>query len=175
MVPFREHHIDPLAFTRSTFLLAWSYPCIVFGSLLAIPVYALLTFTPEEIQKWYHFILLIAVAAALSATTNQVHKWSHLRTGVPHWAKLLQKCHLILSFDHHHIHHRPPYMVKYCITNGLANYPLDLIDFWNKLEWVIEKLTGAKPRQDDMRWSKKFHQFSQLSGGNTKSQYHHVE
>ena len=162
MVPFREHHIDPLAFTRTRFLLAWSDMCIGFGSPLGIPVYVLLTFTPEEIQKWYLFLLFVAVFAVLLTSTNQIHKWSHLHTGVPRWAKLLQKCHLILPFDHHHIHHRPSYMVKYCITNGLANYPLDFIDFWNKMEWVIEKLTGAKPRQDDMRWSKKFYQFSQL-------------
>ena len=158
----REHHIDPLAFTRTRFLLAWGDVCIVFGSPLGIPVYALLTFTPEEIQKWYLFLLFVAVIAVLTTSTNQIHKWSHLRAGVPRWARLLQKCHLILPSDHHHIHHYPPHLVKYCITNGLANYPLDYIDFWNKMEWVIEKLTGAKPRQDDMRWSKKFYQFSQL-------------
>ena len=168
----REHHIDPLAFTRTRFLLAWGDVCIVFGSPLGIPVYALLTFTPEEIQKWYLFLLFVAVIAVLTTSTNQIHKWSHLRAGVPRWARLLQKCHLILPSDHHHIHHYPPHLVKYCITNGLANYPLDYIDFWNKMEWVIEKLTGAKPRQDDMRWSKKFYRFSQLSEGKS---YHLVK
>ena len=172
MLTFREHHIDPLAVTRRPFAFVWSQPCLTASLFFMIPVYMLLTYTPEDIQKSYLIILFFSVSAAVGSTTNQVHKWSHLRTGVPRWAKLLQKCHLILSFDHHHIHHHPPYMVKYCITNGLANYPLDFIDFWNKLEWVIEKLTGAKPRQDDMQWSKKLYQ---LSDGNTNSQYHHVE
>ena len=162
MIPFREHHIDPTAFTRRDFLVTWgdlSIPCAI-G--MAFPVTALYTFSPENIKLLYDVIVVWAVGAAVACTNNQTHKWAHTHRGLPGWIKWLQKMHIVLPIEHHHIHHQPPHMIKYCIITGWANYPLDFIDFWRKLEWLIESITGWKPRQDDMKWSKKKKRFLQM-------------
>ena len=153
---FREHHVDPVAVVDTTFLTTWGDTSTIFLLIMAVPVLMLLTFSPENIQSWYHVILFWAVWTGVSSCGFQTHKWSHTPySDLPYIARLLQKMHLALSFQHHHVHHRPPHLVRYCTLNGLANYPLDFIDFWTKLEWVVEKLTGLKPREDDLSWSKR--------------------
>ena len=160
-LPFQDHHADPLRCTRIDFLTTWGDLCIITSSIMMPFVLMLLTFSPENIQNWYLFLVFWTSGIAISSTTNQVHKWSHTHTAVPRWVTLLQNLHVIIATDHHHVHHRPPFLVRYCITNGLANYPLDYIDFWAKLEWVVEKITGLKPRQDEID--------AQLSSGNNNT------
>ena len=110
----------------------------------------LLTFSLENIHTFYYLILYMSVTTAIGSTSNQAHKWAHLRD-LPIWVKLLQKLHILLPSVHHHFHHDPPYLVKYCITNGLANYPLDYIDFWKKVELVIAKITGVNARDFELK------------------------
>lgn len=40
-------------------------------------------------------------------------------------------------------------------SSGWLNYPLDRVGFWRRMEWLIERLTGQKPRSDDLAWAKK--------------------
>lgn len=163
MIPFREHHIDPTAFTRRDFLVTWGDLCLPSSAGMFIPVAMLYGLSPKNVELTYHFILFSAVTALVASTNNQVHKWAHMRKSqLPFWVKWLQGAHILLPIKHHHIHHQPPHVVKYCIITGWANYPLDFVDFWRKLEWIIEALTGAKPRQDDMKWSKKKQKFLKL-------------
>ncbi len=106
------------------------------------------------------------IAVVGTSTYYQVHKWAHThKSHLPSWIKWLQRIHIILPIKHHHAHHQPPHIVRYCLVNGWANYPLDYIDFWRKLEWTIESITGWKPRQDDMKWSKKKQNFLKLKNG----------
>ena len=155
MIPFREHHIDPTAFTRRDFIVTWGDACMVSLPVLGLLVYLLYWVEPEDAKAWYnafyYFILGINVAAA----NNQTHKWAHTHSGNPKWVQWLQKYHLVLPKELHHTHHVPPHTIIYCIVTEWANYPLEKINFWRHLERAIEKLTGFKPRQDDMKWSKK--------------------
>ena len=57
---------------------------------------------------------------------------------------------LIISFRQHAKHHQPPYVRNYCIAIGWLNPLLEGIRFWRGLEWLIWKLTGAVPREDDL-------------------------
>ena len=163
MIPFREHHIDPTAFTRRDWLVTWGDTCIPGSLFMAAPAFAVLALSPHNIHKFYYVIVALTVFAFVATANNQTHKWAHTRKGLPSWVKWLQKYNIILSPKHHHIHHQPPHMVKYCIVTGWANYPLDFIDFWRKLEWLIQKLTGWEPRADDTKWVKKKKQFLQAT------------
>jgi hypothetical protein len=42
------------------------------------------------------------------------------------------------------------------VINGWANYVCDPLRFWRKMEWLIEALTGAQPRQDDLEWQQHY-------------------
>ena len=63
--------------------------------------------------------------------------------------------HLILPRIHHRIHHVTPHDTYFCITTGWLNYPLEKIRFWAHLENFVFKLTGLRPRTDDMLWALK--------------------
>lgn len=163
MVPFREHHVDPTAFTHQDFIVTWGDACMVSIPFMGGVIYLLLSTEPQHIEQMYAIFWMFTVGIFFAAANNQIHKWAHIRSGNPTWVVWLQKMYLILPKAHHHLHHTPPHTINYCIVTGWANYPLEYINFWRQLEWIVEKITGLKPRQDDMKWSKKKQEFMKLS------------
>ena len=153
--PFREHHIDPLAITRHDLIEANGDNCLTTLPGLVPITYILLTFTPKQINYWYTTACFALTLFLFVTLTNQIHKWSHTYTGLPWWVKTLQNLHIVLPRKHHRIHHVAPHETYFCITTGWLNYPLEKIRFWTFLEYIIESLTGNKPRDDDLRWSNK--------------------
>nr|XP_039255619.1 plasmanylethanolamine desaturase-like [Styela clava] len=152
--PFREHHIDPTGITRHDWIETNGDNC-------ALTILALGTMTKDFMTKpetfilenywWSCYIFFLALFVTL---TNQIHKWSHTYFGLPNWVEILQNYHIILPRQHHRIHHVSPHETYFCITTGWLNYPLEKIGFWTTLEYLIEKCTGYKPRDDDMKWAK---------------------
>ncbi|NWI99995.1 TM189 protein, partial [Crypturellus undulatus] len=153
--PFREHHIDPTAITRHDFIETNGDNCFMTLVPLANMAYKFVSFSPEALYEtcpWecYVFALIIFITM-----TNQIHKWSHTYFGLPRWVVFLQDWHVILPRKHHRIHHVSPHETYFCITTGWLNYPLEKIGFWRCLENIIQRVTGEKPRADDMKWAQK--------------------
>ena len=79
------------------------------------------------------FFLFLCLAAFLA---NQFHKWAHMEAP-PAFAGWLQARGVILSKEHHDIHHESPYDTYYCITVGFWNPLLDRTRFFERVERLI--------------------------------------
>jgi ubiquitin-conjugating enzyme E2 variant len=150
--PFREHHIDPTSITRHDFIETNGDNFLLCTVPLGYMTYILIWGDYKEHFEIVWFFYLLAVFVSM---TNQIHKWSHTYFGLPWFVRVLQDLHIILPRRHHRIHHVAPHETYFCITTGWLNFPLEKISFWSGLEYLIEKLTGAKPRADDFAWANK--------------------
>lgn len=152
---FREHHIDPTAITRHDFVETNGDNLTAIVPVLGYLAYKFSNSNNEEIVSHYNWHLYLFLIAVFLSLTNQFHKWSHTYFGLPRYITILQELHIILPRIHHRVHHVTPHDTYFCITTGWLNYPLDLINFWQRLENVVFMLTGCKPRMDDMIWALK--------------------
>ncbi|XP_063838866.1 plasmanylethanolamine desaturase 1 isoform X2 [Ostrinia nubilalis] len=153
--PFREHHIDPTSITRHDFIETNGDNFAITIPVLARIVWQLTTYDDININKQFHWIAYWYLCCIFVAMTNQIHKWSHTYFGLPTWVVCLQEWHVVLPRRHHRIHHVAPHETYFCITTGWLNWPLEKLHFWSTLEFIIEALTGCKPRADDMKWAQK--------------------
>ncbi|RDD47005.1 Transmembrane protein 189 [Trichoplax sp. H2] len=151
---FREHHVDATAITRHDFVETNGDNFLTSALVLSNQFYRFYYQDSNVAMDWITLEYLILAVTLFVAFTNQIHKWAHSYYGLPPLVEWLQNHHVILPRQHHKIHHVAPHDTYYCITTGWLNYPLEVIGFWNKLENIIEKLTGVAPRADDMKWTK---------------------
>lgn len=139
--PFREHHTDPAGITRHDFLEVNGDNAIVL-MLAMIPVFLLLN-TDSLFGTWAG---IASVCFFLSIfMTNQFHKWAHAKNVSP-FIRWLQRRGLILSPEHHAIHHTSPYDTYYCITCGWLNPLLRKLHFFDRAERVICWVLRLPPR-----------------------------
>jgi hypothetical protein len=143
ITPFRIHHVDPKDITRHGFIATNGHNCLV-----SVPVMAGSLLLPHTAWASAALAFLLALCLGVFAT-NQFHKWAHEDTVHPvvGW---LQRYGLVLSREHHDLHHAPPYSRHYCITTGWLNRPLEVLGFFRGLERLITAVTGARPRVDDL-------------------------
>jgi Lipid desaturase domain len=140
---FREHHVDPKGITRHDFIDTNGN-----NSLVSLPFMLLVWLVvPIEITVGGYFFgaffLLLCLAVFL---TNQFHKWAHTEDP-PSLAVWLQRRGLILSKEHHDVHHASPYDTYYCITVGFWNPLLDQIRFFERIERLLRRIVpGADSR-----------------------------
>jgi hypothetical protein len=153
--PFREHHIDPTSITRHDFIETNGDNFAVCLIPLMRMFYKFLTYSPMEIRDTYNWEMYVYLLVIFVSLTNQIHKWSHTYFGLPRLIVFLQNVHILLPRRHHRIHHVAPHDSYFCITTGWLNYPFEQVDFWPKLEKVIQVVTGIPPRSDDMAWASK--------------------
>ncbi len=140
--PFRDHHVDPKGITRNDFVDNNGNNCLV--SLP--PMLLVWLLVPIATTAWGYlfgaFFLMVCLAVFL---TNQFHKWAHLDTP-PGWVARLQGWGLVLSKEHHDVHHESPYDTYYCITVGVWNPLLDRLRFFERAERLIRRtVPGTDP------------------------------
>lgn len=142
--PFREHHTDPQGIVRHGFVDTNGN-----NSLISLP-FMLLFWMVVPIASTVAgyllgaFFLLVCLSVLL---TNQFHKWAHM-DAPPAPVARLQSAGLILSREHHDVHHESPYDTYYCITVGVWDPLLDRTRFFERAERLIRRLT---PGTDDRR------------------------
>lgn len=143
---FREHHVDEKAITRHDFVETngHNFALTVISTstgLYLMHVYNGLvgTFFGMACISWSLFI----------AFTSQIHKYAHMDRPSAIVA-FLQRMRLILTKEHHALHHAAPYDRAYCITVGWMNGPLRAVRFFETSEKIITAITGWIPREDDI-------------------------
>jgi plasmanylethanolamine desaturase len=144
---FRHHHVAPTAITEHDFIETNAHNIAL---TVIYSVVGLLLVRPSAATLFDVFIgQTLLCATFFTAFTSQIHKWAHTAEP-PRIVALLQRLRLIISPDHHAVHHVPPYHRNYCITVGWLNGPLRAVRFFETLERTITALTGIVPREDDL-------------------------
>jgi ubiquitin-conjugating enzyme E2 variant len=144
---FRHHHVDQYAITRHDFVEtnASNIALTVIWSTLGF-----LWLRSDDAPMFNVFMAQSLICATFfTSFTAQIHKWAHQDTP-SRIVALLQRSRLVLSPEHHAIHHAAPYNRNYCITMGWMNGPLRAIRFFETLERTIAALTGVVARVDDL-------------------------
>jgi hypothetical protein len=142
--PFRVHHVNPDDFLRRDFI-----DCNGDVAMLVLPYLLGALLIPLRTDFGRLAAVLLVAYSAGALPTNQVHQWAHM-TNPPGPVRWLQRSGLLLSREQHQRHHMAPFALNYCITTGWCNRILTAIGFFPALERIIARLTGMKPRQDDL-------------------------
>ena len=142
VLPFRQHHVDPLGLTRHGFLVANGNNALACLPVL-VPVAIFVPITSSTVGYGagvFTFVMLTAVFL-----TNQTHKWAHMEV-VPAPVRWLQNAGIILSRQHHDIHHVRPYNTHYCITVGAWNSLFERFRVFDRCERLIRRwVPGMNP------------------------------
>lgn len=145
----REHHTHPAHILGYRFLenaTLGSAPSALFIGPFAI----LVSFLPRSAISYSIMIVLFLLSLTLLFGTS-LHNIGHRKVKSP-VLKVAQKLRLVITPAYHHVHHSGDQTTRYCTVNGWANPLLDHIGFWRTLEDLIRRITGAVPREDDIRW-----------------------
>jgi len=135
--PFREHHTDQKDITRHDFIETNGNNCIV----VLVPLLGAYFLSPR-VGFGFFLAAFVAFTGLFVVATNQFHKWAH--DDSPPWiARPLQRWGLILSPQHHDIHHAAPHDKHYCITVGWMNPILNGVRFFRAAEWLIARFRPA--------------------------------
>lgn len=141
--PFRIHHVDPLAMLRGDFFETNGNT-----ALLGLPLLLAALALPLGSALGRFLAVFLAGLGIFGFATNQIHKWAHMSDRPPA-VRWLQRRGLILTPQHHDVHHRAPFATHYCITTGWCNGLLAAIGFFPALERWLSSLTSLTPRDYD--------------------------
>lgn len=141
---FREHHVDPDEISHHDVIEANGTN----GALALLPL-ALAWSCPSPLAHpgplAWSLQVGVAVFALLVTFTSQAHQWAHARR-VPALVGWCQRRGLMLSREHHAVHHRAPHLRHYCITGGWMDPLIERFALHRRAERAITALTGHQPR-----------------------------
>lgn len=135
ILPFRNHHADPLEITRHGFIEANGATAILVAPIMLIAWWTVPA-APGDALTAFGLACSIVVWPAI-LMTNQIHKWAHMAQP-PRWVRPFQRIRLILSPGHHSRHHTAPFDTYYCITTGWLNRPIETLGLFSGAQRLIE-------------------------------------
>lgn len=124
--PFRDHHVDPMAMTQGDFIAVNADNVFV-----CLPVIIPAFFFLDTGHHPYVGVFIVCLVGGV-IMTNQLHKWAHMPT-VPRLVAAAQRKGIVLSKQHHAVHHSGRYDRNYCIT-------------WGHLDLVLNRLVTRRRR-----------------------------
>ena len=146
----REHHFNPHN------IVQYGYrDYVAFGSwasvILVCPLLtASVLLLPKSFGGHLAIVALCTIALCMYFAVH-THRMGHRWSRIPP-VRLLQKCRVLHSPEHHAIHHKPPHLIRYCALTGWANGFCDRFRVWRGLEKAIEAATGVPPRKNEREW-----------------------
>jgi ubiquitin-conjugating enzyme E2 variant len=150
----REHHLYPqhiIGYGFRDYVAYSSGP-----ALLTLGPPALLLTLGLAPSGWtWPAVALLEMLAVLMVFGTHFHRLGHRRS---RWrlVRWLQDTPLLVGPRHHGVHHGGGHDIRYCVVNGWANFVCDRLGFWRWLEGVVQRVTGAVPRQNDHAWFARF-------------------
>ena len=139
VMPFRDHHTDPEGILEHPFMIANGNNCLIsMPPLLAVALFIPIT-TSVTGYLSSAFFLFLFLSVLL---TNQFHKWAHMQSP-PATVQWLQKKGIVLSKEHHDVHHTSPFDTYYCITVGWWNPLLQRLGIFEKIIMVARRQPRA--------------------------------
>jgi ubiquitin-conjugating enzyme E2 variant len=90
---------------------------------VCLPVLIPVFFFLDISEHPYIGVFLVGLVAGV-IMTNQLHKWAHMPT-VPRLVAAAQRKGIVLSKEHHSVHHSGGYDSNYCITWGYLDVVLN--------------------------------------------------
>ena len=138
--PFREHHVDPKGMTKHDFVETSGNNCIVSIPFMLLVYYFVDIKSNLFAYAFYSFFSFLMIAVFI---TNQIHKWAHMENP-GRLIQFLQRSNLILSPEHHQVHHTDPFDKYYCITVGWLNPFLYKIHFFEGIKILAYKIFGDR-------------------------------
>jgi ubiquitin-conjugating enzyme E2 variant len=165
VIMVREHHLYPerifqFSFYHDAGILSW-ISLFLTSPLILYSFYW--TGDPKFSRICYYGVCICVVVSLGLVFMLEFHKCGH-NPRAAKWVRVLQRFHLLLSFEHHMTHHSGKYDKNYCLINGHADRTLGRLGVWRGLEWCITAVTGAVARGNDKEWLGKY----RGSNGQTK-------
>ncbi len=131
------HHHFPRFFTRLSWWQSAAELVLVGAAILGIA-------WPLGLLSWQ-----LALFVAVSVNANEIHKMAHrTRAENGRFISRLQDWRILQTSRHHGLHHSDPKNTYYCPVTNFVNPVLEHLDFWTRLESVVEYFTGATHRHD---------------------------
>lgn len=134
--PFREHHVDPLALTRHSFLEVTGNNALLLLPVMACVAWWAPAFGREALAS--SLVMFLWCGAWLAFASNPIHRWAHLPR-VPAPVAWLQHTNILLSPAHHARHHRGAHDSHYCVATGWMNPIADRLGLFRALDRLRAK------------------------------------
>jgi ubiquitin-conjugating enzyme E2 variant len=150
----REHHLYPrqiVGYGVRDYVAYSSWPNVA----VVGPVAAMLTLIAKPIPAVFAGVIVCLVISLVMVFGTYAHRLGHQKTR-SRILTTLQNFGFLITPSYHAVHHRGNHDIRYCVINGWANPLCDCIRFWRGLEWIVERVTGAIPRENDHEWFDRF-------------------